>query len=870
VRGLCLHRHQSVADKQQTISDCRCREKISKNPWLQVAPTVLASPPTNPRICWEAGTARAREGAADFAKIRLIAGKKRINRYMEFSIAALLANFTEDKLVAPKALEKKLDCNDATSQLKLQIALEALEKIGILVKDKGRYRRVPEEDVVEAKLRCSSKGFCFAIQDAEGSEDVYVRESHLSTAWNGDRVLVKIIKEGSRRRSPEGEVMLILERANPSVLARVKQTATPTGRVSYRAIPLDDRLLFELDLLANGTNLQEAIDHLVHVEVKRYPLGTHRPVGKVVQVLGSDAEAADDLDIVCCKHDLPRSFPAAVIKAAENLPSKLKKTDIKKRLDLRNSLTVTFSKNEAGEINSENPAPQAEPESFSDDAAENEFDPTSFLWDPPIEHALSIETLKSGGWQVGIHITDAAEYVQPETPIDREARKRGTCAHLGEKIIAVLPEILNDRCSLLLDTERLAFSILLTLDESGELLEYEIQTSVIHIDYQLSYQDAQAILEPGSDAEDHALSSALRPFLDQIGAASQAARQARLQRGSFELNLPDANSHFDDEGELGAFATAPAAQSAVSELVVLANQAVATHLQALGVPAIYRVQPMPDPADIQEFIKLSNNLGGELYLESEEEVLPLEFQRFTQQFADLKSERVLTYLLEDTMKPAVYSTTPKPHFGLALQDGYTRCNSPLSRYADLLVLRVLQAVFEQGRSSRTTRAKEKVDLHHSSCHGQITWNVLPPDLHHEFETEFAAAVVHLTERERVAEDAESDLQGLKKTGLMKERTGQTFQGLITGVQSYGFFVEIEVRPPESDILRVEGLVHVSSLKDDWYEYRSRQQTLVGRKIRNQYRLGDRVEVQVKSVDYYRQQIDLVAVGGGSQAFDDDE
>ncbi|MBE9119604.1 VacB/RNase II family 3'-5' exoribonuclease [Tychonema sp. LEGE 07199] len=793
---------------------------------------------------------------------------------MEFSIAALLANFTEDKLVAPKALEKKLDCNDATSQLKLQIALEALEKIGILVKDKGRYRRVAEDDVVEAKLRCSSKGFCFAIQDAEGSEDVYVRESHLSTAWNGDRVLVKIIKEGSRRRSPEGEVMLILERANPSVLARVKQTATPTGRVSYRAIPLDDRLLFELDLLANGTNLQEAIDHLVHVEVKRYPLGTHRPVGKVVQVLGSDAEAADDLDIVCCKHDLPRSFPAAVIKAAENLPSKLKKTDIKKRLDLRNSLTVTFSKNEEGETNTQNETPQVPEENFSEGTAENEieneFDPTSFLCDPPIERALSIETLKSGGWQVAIHIADAAEYVQPETPLDREARKRGTSAHLGEKIIPVQPQILNDRCSLQPDTERLAFSILLTLDESGELTEYEIQTSVIHIDYQLSYEQAQAIIEPDSDAEDNPLSSALRPFLDQIRAASQAARQARLQRGAFELNLPDANSHFDDEGELGAFTTATPAQSAVSELVVLANQAVATHLQALGVPAIYRVQPMPDPADIQEFIKLSNNLGGELYLENEEEVLPLDFQRFTQQFADLKSERVLTYLLEDTMKPAVYSTTPKPHFGLALQDGYTRCTSPLSRYADLLVLRVLQAVFEQGRSSRTTRAKEKVNLHHSSCHGQITWNVLPPDLHHEFETEFAAAVVHLTERERVAEDAESDLQGLKKTGLMKERTGQTFQGLITGVQSYGFFVEIEVRPPESELLRVEGLVHVSSLKDDWYEYRSRQQTLVGRKNRNQYRLGDRVEVQVKSVDYYRQQIDLVAVGGGSQAFDDEE
>jgi ribonuclease R len=811
---------------------------------------------------------------ADLAKIRLIAGKKRIDRYMEFSIAALLANFTEDKLVAPKALEKKLDCNDVTSQLKLQIALEALEKIGILVKDKGRYRRVTEDDVVEAKLRCSSKGFCFAIQDAEGSEDVYVRESHLSTAWNGDRVLVKIIKEGSRRRSPEGEVMLILERANPSVLARVKQTSTPTGRVSYRAIPLDDRLLFELDLLANGTNLQEAIDHLVHVEVKRYPLGTHRPVGKVVQVLGSDAEAADDLDIVCCKHDLPRSFPVAVIKAAENLPSKLKKTDIKKRLDLRDILTFTFSKNTLEETNSENNVETTQDETFSNSAeneTENEFDPASFLSTPPVERALSIETLKSGGWRVGIHIADAAEYVQPETPIDREARKRGTAPHLGDKIIAVLPEILlDDRSSLIPDVERLTFSVILTIDESGELVEYEIQTSIIQVDCQLSYQEAETILESGASATVHPLSSTICPFLSQLFAASAAVREARLKRGAFELNLPDANSHFDDEGELGAFAIAPRAQSAVSELVVLANQAVATHLQALGVPGIYRVQPMPDPADIQEFIKLSNNLGGELYLENEEEVLPFDFQRFTQQFAGLKSERVLTYLLEDTMKPAVYSTTPKPHFGLALQDGYTRCTSPLSRYADLLVLRLLQAVLEQGRSSRTTRAKEKVNLRHSSCHGQITWNVLPPDLHHEFETEFASLVVHLTERERVAEDAESDLQGLKKTGLMKERTGQTFQGLITGVQSYGFFVEIEVRPPESDILRVEGLVHVSSLKDDWYEYRSRQQTLVGRKNRNQYRLGDRVEVQVKSVDYYRQQIDLVAVGGGSQAFDDDE
>jgi ribonuclease R len=156
-----------------------------------------------------------------------------------------------------------------------------------------------------------------------------------------------------------------------------------------------------------------------------------------------------------------------------------------------------------------------------------------------------------------------------------------------------------------------------------------------------------------------------------------------------------------------------------------------------------------------------------------------------------------------------------------------------------------------------------VDLHRSSCHGQINWNVLPTDIQSELEDNFAAVVVHLTEQEKLSQEAEADIEGLKKAEFMQQHTGKTFHGLITGVQSYGFFVEIEE-------LLVEGLVHVSSLKDDWYEYRSRQQKLVGRKNRKQYKLGDRVEVQVKSVDYYRQQIDLVAVGGGSEALEEDD
>ena len=758
---------------------------------------------------------------------------------MKFSIATLLANFSDDKLVAPKAVEKKLDCHSDQSIRKLQIALDALEKIGVLAKDKGRYRRLFEEVLVEAKLRCSSKGFCFAIQDSEGTEDIYIRESHLSNAWNGDRVFVKIIKEGSRRRSPEGEVKLILERANPSLLARIKQINGNNRESYYRAVPLDDRLLFELDLVPEGPDLADAIDHLVHVEVLRYPLGEKRPIGKVVQILGSDAEAADDLDIVCCKHDLLRHFPEEVLKEAESLVNHSTKPDQKNRLDLRELLTVSF-----GELNKKD-----------------------------INHALSIETTTSGYWRVGVHIADVAYFIKADSPLDKEARKRGISIYLRNQVVPILPDGLSsDYFSLLPEKDRLAISILITVNKNGQIVEFEIEPSVIQVNAHLSYKETRKIINGNTHELVNLNLEQLENAINKLQNVSKALRNARLRRGAFDLNLPDEKSYYNDESPLGAMINPEIfpARSMVAELIILANQGIATHLLALGVPAIYRVQNSPDPGDIQEFIKLASNLGADLYIEDEEDLQPADYQAFAQEFTASKSERVLTYLLEDTLKPAIYSTTAQPHFGLALQHGYVHCTSPISRYSDLLISRVLHTVFNEGRDRRSSRSKEGVELGHSSCHGKISWNVLAPEIQQELEAQLTSVVVHLTERENIAQDGQEDLEGLIKTGLMKERTGQTFQGLITGVQSYGFFVEIEISSESTETFRVEGLVHVSSLKDDWYEYRSRQQTLVGRKNRNQYRLGDIVEVQVKSVDYYRQQIDLVAVSGGSTAFDDEE
>ncbi len=794
---------------------------------------------------------------------------------MNFSIATLLANFTDDKLVAPKALEKKLNCEGDESARKLQIALDALEKIEILSKERGRYRRNVQEDLIEGKLRCSSKGFCFAIQSDETSEDIYIRESQLNTAWNGDYVLVKVTKDGTRRRSPEGEVKLILERANQSVLGRVKQVEE-----SFQAVPLDDRLLFELDLKPNGTALEESVDKLVHVEILRYPLGQNPPLGRVAQVLGIDAETASDIDIVRCKHDLPRGFSEEADREAKKLPTKLRKSDQTGRLDLRELPTVRIS----GPHVTDNPA---------------------------LDDALSVQVLDDERWQVGVHIADISHYIEPDSALDQEARSRGTSIHLGETVLPLLPELVYRRCSLTPESDRLTISVLITLDSEGNVVEFEIQPTIINVNYEIDYLQAQAIIErdapspqgtaqDGTDGQDSAGDDGeaaprpyqlptledIKPFepvfsvLDQLMALSKAVAEQRHQRGAFELNLPEkllpetsdtglgkyfsTKFEYDDEGALGAMVVSSLlpARSIVIELMILANQLVASHLQALEVPTIYRVHRAPDPANVQELLKLVGNMDIDPTLEQEDRVQPRDYRRLTQQFAQSQAEKVLTYLLLDTLKPANYSVKPGPHFGLALDDGYTHFTSPLRRYPDLLVHRVLHAIFSQGRDRRSARSKERVNLRHSSCHGKVSWNVLPTKRQGELEEMFVAVVGHLTDQERKAQDAEADLEGLKKAEFMQQHTGSSFHGLITGVQSYGFFVEIEE-------LLVEGLVHVSSLKDDWYEYRSRQQKLVGRKNRKQYRLGDRVEVQVKSVDYYRQQIDLVAVGGGSEAAEGD-
>jgi len=738
---------------------------------------------------------------------------------MEFSITQLLDNFSDDKLVTPKAIEKKLGISDDSKSVrKLQVALDALEKIGILEKDKGRYRRIHEEGLVEGRLRCSSKGFCFAIQDVEGAEDIYVRESRLSNAWNGDRVLVRVTKDGVRRRSPEGEVRLILERSNPTLLSTVKLTDG-----SYRAVPLDDRLLFEVELVPDEEtpDLSVAFGKLVHLEMVRFSLGNHLPLGRILQVLGDDAESTNDIDLVCCKHNLPRRFSAKALTAAASLPRGVTKADLKHRLDLRKTLTVRIG-----------------------NAA-----------------AISI-TQSETGWELGVHIPDVATYVIAGSPLDLEARKRLRSFFLGDTILPMLPEM-----NVFNQPEYLTMSVLIKLDHDGNVHSFEIQPSAILVRANLSYQRAQQILDGKVTVDEDAPSQEIDTEVEElVHLIAKVGSLLQNHSNAIRLVLPQIPSQEADEGVRGLTVvplTLPISGT-VTEVMILANKAIALHLQSLAIPAIYLRQVPPDQGKVDDWLKLLDSMGISAQLETPEQIQIADLHRILHQINQLGQEAtrdILKYLLLSMFKPNEYVLAPAIHFGLGLiEQPYIHGVFPQHHYGDLLIQRTLHTVFEEGRDRRSIRIKDGVNLRSSTAHGQVNWSVLPPETERQLIEDLEAILPKLNQADTLYHRSISDLDGLRKAEFMRSHTGGNFYGIITSVQSYGFFVEIES-------LLVEGLVHVSSLKDDWYEFplingkgRARASTLlVGRRSGRQYCLGDRVEVQVKGVDYYRQQIDLVAV-----------
>jgi len=716
----------------------------------------------------------------------------------------------------------------------LEIALDGLVRAGFLERtgDPPRYRRRPDESLVVGRLRCSSKGFCFAIRDEPGAEDVYIHGSNLSGAWNGDQVIARITKEGNRRRSPEGEVVAVMERANPTLVGRLKQTEQ-----AFRVVPLDDRLLFEL-ALTEGSPAELAEGRVAYVEVERYPLGDLPPTGTIRKILGDGPDASIDADLVCCKYDLPQEFPPAVLEAAAALPKKLSRSDQKGRRDLRDWFCITLE-----------PLDLQHPHGLEPNVA------------------ISLQQQEDSHWLLGIHIADVAHWLDADHPLEQEAQRRTATVYLDSVVLPLFPPEAHSRLALLPQQERLAYSLLLTIDPEGVVQSFEIHPSLVQSRAHLSYGQVQALLATAADLGPEEEVPELMALLQNLLRLSQLLRAKRHQAGGFDLPLLDLlTPHSADESGYGPLLVSDrlGAHALMTEILLLANQTLGHHLRQLGIPSLARVQPAPTAEALQNFLRLTNAMKLDLNLQDPEAVTLADWQRICVRItapdvlASGASPALVAQMLA-TLPPVEYRLQPleEPlgHFGLGLKEPYATFTAPLRRYADLLNLRALHLALSKGRDRRSSRSKTVVDLHGPSGYGQIDWQVLPPKVQEEWQAFLQAQLPKIQEGHRIRQQAERELMGLKRSEFMQKHLGEVFPGLIIGVQNYGFFVQV-------DPILAEGLVRVSTLKNDWYEYRSRQQALVGRKSRRQFRLGDRVEVQIKNVDYYRQQIDLAVIGEG--------
>ncbi|MFO8238656.1 MAG: RNB domain-containing ribonuclease, partial [Prochlorococcaceae cyanobacterium] len=729
-------------------------------------------------------------------------------------------------------LEKALGLSTKIAKQQLRIALDALRKLAVVQESEAGVQRANNPELIPARLRCSSKGFCFALRE-DGGEDIYIREHQLNHAWNGDRVLVKVTREGGRRRSPEGGVQCILERQTPSLLAQIEQQPD-----RLLATPLDDRLLTSVELPASdAAHLDPDQQSVVEVVIDRYPVGQFSPQGHVARSLPVNGGEAADLELLLTKHRLnsPPAAPRASLKALS--------------ADGRQDLTAQ---------------PALLPELWAGDAA-------------PGLPALALES-HDQGWVLWLHSPAVAERFAAAGSLDQWLRAQADALCLGRRWLPLLSPALAKAAAFSAGQEQAALSVALELDGDGRLQNYRFCRSWIKplAGVDLAALTALAERKPKS----RTTPAALKPLkgqleqLEQLVTLSELLRARRLEAGSIELDLP--LPPIDSLGDLRVPAPAPAHQgwllslpaqhpaAILREAVLLAERALGEHLAALELPALFAHNPAPDSGDLNDVAKAALALEIPLELGEEGHASAAELAAA---FAASSRSRSLQQQLRGVLQPVQLADSRGEHVlaGLAGEEAaLAPWTCPTLHYADIWNQQLLVLLLCQGKDRPSPRHKTSVDLASPACHDAIDWPLLEPacliPLHQALEH---GLVQRLNGKRRFLAELEADLLAMAQARQAEPLVGQVLPGVISGVQSYGFFVEV---PPSN----VEGLVHVSSLKDDWYEYRSRQNRLVGRKNRRTYMLGDAVEVEIQKVDALRHQIDLAVVQPEIEETDEQE
>ncbi|WP_280769471.1 ribonuclease R [Salipaludibacillus daqingensis] len=694
-----------------------------------------------------------------------------------------------DKPLSIKEMEAAFGLEDSSQFKAFVKTLNELEENGDIVQTRTNRYGLPEKmDLFRGEVIMHPKGFAFVKTEVEGMDDIFIPGSEMNEAMNKDKVLVRMQTDagGSNGTRAEGTVIRILKRG-------VTQTVgTYSDAKNYGFVISDDKRIPTDIFIPKNQELGAVDGHKVLVEITKYPEGRMSAEGHVIKILGHKNDPGVDILSIIHKHGLPGEFPQDAIDHANNVPDEISPEEIEGRRDLREETIVTIDGADAKDL----------------------------------DDAVQVKILDNGNYMLGVHIADVTHYVKEGSAIDKEGADRATSCYLVDRVIPMIPHRLsNGICSLNPQVDRLTLSCNMEISPDGEVVNHDIFESVIRTNERMTYTDVRKILlEEDQEVMDRY--EALIPFFKNMEDLAAILRKKRFSRGAIDFDFKEAKVLVNEEGTPTEIAIRErsVAEKLIEEFMLAANETVAEHFHWMKVPFVYRIHEDPDEEKLNQFLEFITNFGY-VVKGTSNTVHPRALQELLEKVKGEPEEAVISTVMLRSMKQAKYDPENIGHFGLSA-DFYTHFTSPIRRYPDLIVHRLIRTYLINGKTDDKT-----ID----------SWNEKLPEI-----------TRHSSEMERRAEGASRETDEVKKVQYMEDKVGQEYEGVISGVTNFGLFVEL----PNT----IEGLVHVSYLTDDYYHYDEKRYAMIGERTGNVFRIGDEIDIKVTNVNVDERIIDFEVVG----------
>lgn len=691
-------------------------------------------------------------------------------------------------------LEKHFGIEDAAEFKEFLKLLNKLEDEGKIIRTPNDHYGVPERmNLLRGKLQSHAKGFGFLIPDEKDHGDVYLHANDLKSAMNGDIILVRVTSRSEHGGRMEGEVVRIVERAVTQIVG------TFEDHEAYAFVVPDDKRINRDIFIPKGGYQGAVSGQKVVVKIVSYPEGRSAAEGEIVEILGHKNDPGVDILSIIRKHQLPESFPDEVMREAEAAPDSITDEEIiqQGRRDLRGEIIVTIDGEDAKDL----------------------------------DDAVHVKRLENGNYMLGVHIADVGYYVKENSELDQEAYRRGCSVYLVDRVIPMLPHRLsNGICSLNPQVDRLTLSCEMEFDAASlKRVRHDVFTSVIRTKERMTYTNVKKILTATEEEPQTELKERYADLLDMFGLMEELAmhlRSKRMKRGAIDFDFQESKVIVDENGKAVDIIKRErsVAEQIIEEFMLVANETVAEHFHWLRVPFLYRIHEDPNQEKLLNFVQFAANFGYVVKGKGNS-VHPKALQTLLEEIRGTKEATVISTVMLRSMKQAKYDAESLGHFGLAAEF-YSHFTSPIRRYPDLVIHRIIREVLDGG--------------------GQLT------EARHEALTARMPDIAqHSSERERVAVDAERDTDQLKKCEFMLDKVGEEFEGIISSVTNFGMFIELDNS--------VEGLIRLSDMSDDYYNFHEQHMILVGERTSKVYRIGDEVKIRITRVSMTEHTIDFELV-----------